>query len=209
MKEGVSAVLVLSHMDLKNEYLNVILKAIRSRADEFPQLENMPVQFITGHTHYRGFTGVDAHSSSFEAGHYLDTVGFVSFDLPQGDDVEATEETVFNHQFVDANMDSLVSLSGKTSDTFHEKVGMKITKEIKRVVGKLGLGEVIACPDKEYKNNAPLESENSLYKLYMDKLIPTSVFPPASAASGNMQYHITSTGSLRYNIYKGKFYYGK
>jgi hypothetical protein len=40
---------------------------------------DMPVQFVTGHTHYRGVSVLDDYSTSVEAGRYLDTVGFVSF----------------------------------------------------------------------------------------------------------------------------------
>jgi hypothetical protein len=54
-----------------------------SRDDLFWQQKlagfDMPVQFVTGHTHYRGFRVLDDYSTSVEAGRYLDTVGFVSF----------------------------------------------------------------------------------------------------------------------------------
>ena len=68
------AILVLAHMDHKDSLVQVILNRIRGLVDE-----DMPVQFITGHTHYRGLSSPDNCSSSFEAGRYLDTVGFVSF----------------------------------------------------------------------------------------------------------------------------------
>jgi len=52
--------------------INVILDKIREICGE-----TMPVQFITGHTHKRKFQQMDSFSS-FEAGRFLDTVGFTS-----------------------------------------------------------------------------------------------------------------------------------
>jgi hypothetical protein len=63
-------------MDLTDPVVQVILNGIRSKAvDIDPRLATIPIQFLTGHTHYRGWNKVDEHSSSFEAGHYLDTLG--------------------------------------------------------------------------------------------------------------------------------------
>jgi len=73
-EESFDAILVLAHMDVKHPLLNVILSKIRSELGE-----NIPVQFITGHTHIRGYELIDGLSASFEPGHYLDTVGFASF----------------------------------------------------------------------------------------------------------------------------------
>ena len=38
----------------------------------------MPIQFLTGHSHLRAWTRLDAFATSFEAGHYGDTVGFAA-----------------------------------------------------------------------------------------------------------------------------------
>lgn len=68
------AILVLAHMDVKDKLVTVLLIKIRALVGD-----TMPVQFVTGHTHYRGVHTMDDASVSFEAGKYLDTVGFVSF----------------------------------------------------------------------------------------------------------------------------------
>ena len=72
------AILVLAHMDVGDALVSVLLEKIRSIAGNL-----MPVQFITGHTHYRGIQTMDEASVSFEAGRYLDTIGFVSFPKKQ------------------------------------------------------------------------------------------------------------------------------
>jgi 2',3'-cyclic-nucleotide 2'-phosphodiesterase (5'-nucleotidase family) len=71
--ETYDAILVLAHMDVRDPLCTVILNKIRSISS------SVPVQFITGHTHRRDYQVLDANSVSFEAGRYLDTVGFVSF----------------------------------------------------------------------------------------------------------------------------------
>mmetsp|Transcript_13815 Transcript_13815/g.20980 ORF Transcript_13815/g.20980 Transcript_13815/m.20980 type:complete len:736 (+) Transcript_13815:3-2210(+) len=68
------AILVLAHMGYSDPLLKVILYRIREICGE-----DMPVQFITGHTHIRANTQLDYYSSSFEAGRFLDTIGLVSF----------------------------------------------------------------------------------------------------------------------------------
>ena len=49
LSRGVDAVVVLSHMDLTDPNVAVILAAIRTAGDA--RLETLPVQFLTGHTH--------------------------------------------------------------------------------------------------------------------------------------------------------------
>ena len=73
-KHHLNAVLVLAHMDVVDPLVRVILAALREHLGD-----DMPVQFITGHTHYRGYHIIDDMATSAEAGRYLDTVGFVSF----------------------------------------------------------------------------------------------------------------------------------
>ena len=63
---GVNAIVVLSHMDLKDPTVNVLQAAVRGHA---ARLAKMPLLFVTGHTHYTGFAKVDNFSVSFEAGH--------------------------------------------------------------------------------------------------------------------------------------------
>ena len=58
-----SAIIVLSHMDLKDANVQVVIDAVRGFAGEMPELAAMPVQFVTGHTHYRGWAKVDDNSA--------------------------------------------------------------------------------------------------------------------------------------------------
>ena len=70
----VDALVVLAHMDLADPLVSVLLKAIRREVGP-----DVPVQFLTGHSHISAWNRLDARASSFEAGHYGDTVGFAAF----------------------------------------------------------------------------------------------------------------------------------
>jgi len=123
---SVDAIVVLGHMDKDDENVDVILNGIRSMAGEVKGLDTINVQFVTGHTHYRGWTKKDSFSSSFEAGHYLDTLGFMSFDI-------TPDPTWFNFQYVEANLESLCEFTGVEEDEFDTELGTEISKAIEEV----------------------------------------------------------------------------
>lgn len=233
--EEVSAIIVLAHMDVKDPNVFVIRDAIRGYTSSIDaSLATIPVQFVTGHTHYRGFIPVDAYSSSFEAGHYLDTLGWLSFNLlpaktssdpiktrasdfpeRQSDSriyketrtLNSTDPSVkFNHKYIDANRDVLMAFTGTNSSSFDTEMGLSITEAIESTVNRLGLREVLGCAPKNYSYAVSLDHPNSMYALYMDKVLPMGVFD-IPTGTGNNPYYVTSTGSLRYNIYEGEMIY--
>ena len=60
----------------------------------------------------------------------------------------------------------------------------------------------MGCSDAHYKTNSKMGSATSLYSLYMDSILPMGVCPDDDAG-----VHITSTGTLRYDVYEGPFTY--
>jgi 2',3'-cyclic-nucleotide 2'-phosphodiesterase (5'-nucleotidase family) len=95
------AILVLVHMGVEDPAVKDILMAIRKATSP-----TMPVQVITGHTHYRRYDVLDDWSTAFEAGRYLDTVGFVSFRMNQTAE-NGTSSNLFHHEFLDAKVETL------------------------------------------------------------------------------------------------------
>ena len=91
---------------------------------------------------------VDDRSSSFEAGHYLDTLGFISFILPDSEASSASSPITFNYSFIDANIATLMEITGTTTTTFDTKLGRSLSSTIKQAVDRLGLNRVIGCPTK-------------------------------------------------------------
>ena len=80
---------------------------------------------------------MDAHSVSFEAGHYLDTVGFVSFDLAAADDA------ALNYTFIDADRASLMRATGTSAADFTTPHGKKVADAVSAARTRLGLDDVV------------------------------------------------------------------
>ena len=186
--EPFDAVLVLAHMDLKDPLVYTILASIRQIKGT-----SMPVQFITGHTHYRGFMELDELSTSFEAGRYLDTIGFVSF--PKLGNLNGT----FQHQFLDANTAQLAETLGIAVEDLLTPKGESLIGFIDRTRSRLGLNDVIGCSPAHFILNSSLDDQYSLWGLYRDEVVPSQLF---NEQTRKILIQNRET-SLRYDLYQG------
>ena len=192
--EEYNAVLVLAHMDKDDPLVTVILEATRDVVGT-----SFPIQFITGHTHYRGTTQLDPFSTSYEAGRYLDTVGFVSF--PANDTiVEAMGQTknvdnLFRSVFIDANIMSLATTLGIDVEDFWTQGGSELSDFIQKTREKTGLTEKVGCAPRDFVRDVHVEDPASLYGLYREKVVPTVFFPPADPS-----VMFIPTESFRYDL---------
>jgi hypothetical protein len=193
--EDYDAIMILAHMDLVDPLVDVIRKAIRSHVGK-----HMPIQFITGHTHYRGYSVLDDLSTSFEAGRYLDTVGFVSFPTkdtvhgrylaeddnstiaptiaptePVDNDPPVTSVTdLFKYVFMDANKQVLKDTLGASQlDT---KNGKELSLFIEKAQSKMGLLKEVGCAPHDYLMNTSMDDPDSLWGLYRDEVVPKMFF---------------------------------
>ena len=180
------AIVVLAHMDAYNDLVDKILNKIRSICGQ-----EVPVQFITGHSHQRKFRKLDNFSTSFEAGRFLDTVGFTSIAFDDND-------VSFDHAFIDGNINSFKDALGSTDDLDTEN-GTKLALLIEETEMKLGLNEVKGCSPKTFYLNYGLEQDNSLWGLFAKKIIPIQLFNRNSS-----KVFIQNPGGLRYNLYEGE-----
>lgn len=195
----VDAVIVLAHADLVDPSVYAIRRGIRN------VLPRTPVQFVTGHTHRRGFKKLDGRTSTFEAGHFADTLGWLSFDLVDKDD---DSDVSFEHRFVDVNVEALRNFTGVvSSDEFRTEVGNEIESAIDAAIDKLDLDRVLGCPSRTYSNAAVLDAPDSLHMVYVSSIVPTCLFD-VPTGTGNEPYHVASVGGLRYSVYEGEFTYG-
>ena len=183
------AILVLAHMDVNDPLVYVILDAIRSIVGP-----DMPVQFITGHTHYRASSELDENAVSFEAGRYLDTVGFVSFPTKTAVAENATDP--FQHVFLDANVETLKSTLGV--ETMTTSSGSALSSLIHQTQKSLGLHNVIGCSSQRYYFENGLREKQSLWALYLREVVLRSFFKYNQSS-----ILIQSTDSLRYDLFSG------
>jgi 2',3'-cyclic-nucleotide 2'-phosphodiesterase (5'-nucleotidase family) len=199
-QEKYDAILVLAHMDLVDPLVSTILSGIRQNVGN-----GMPVQFITGHSHYRGYSVLDSLSTSFEAGRFLDTVGFVSFPTAKtvGDAGEnATHK--FERVFIDAKKGVLGAVLGLQE--FDTPAGTDLSKFIEKTQEKMGLREEVGCAPHDYYLNATLDDEQSLWRLYRDEVVPKMFFSqytdhPGDDPNKTNAILFVSLGSFRYDLF--------
>ena len=88
-------------MDYQDPLLQPILKAVRGIRP------NLPVLFLTGHSHRRGWADLDRGAGSLEADCFGSTVGFASFNTTV---LGPTGSVRFFHDFIDMNTAELEGL---------------------------------------------------------------------------------------------------
>lgn len=194
-KETYNAILVLAHMDKDDPLVEIILEGLRDIVGP-----HFPVQFVTGHTHYRGKTEVDDFSNSFEAGRYLDTVGFVSFPTAGAiatrmEEMRPTDD-LFEGIFLDANIKTLASTLTVQEENLWTGDGLALNAFIQATRSKLGLTEKIGCAPQDYIRDVHVDSPDSLYGLYRDKVVPKAFF--ALEDTESVMY--VTTESFRYDL---------
>lgn len=219
------AILVLAHMDVVDPLVDVILSAIRTICGP-----DMPVQFITGHSHIRAYQILDPFSTSFEAGHYLDTIGFVSF--PLKDTLQVQQDHQINDTATEETVGNLFSQTS-TNTTYASRSQENITAQLFRSTflnaNKQQLQNVLNGPPLETKDGQDLsafiqqkQKEMGLTRVlgcspltyYVDKgldkidslwgLYSRGVINEKLLKRNESKIFVQNTGSLRYNLYVGE-----
>lgn len=181
--EDYQAIVVLAHMDVRDELTMVLLSKIRATVGN-----TTTVQFISGHTHIRAYQELDNQSTSFEAGHYLDTVGFISF---------SRNSSNVEHVFIEANVNELTSIVGV--DNIMTDNGRQVQNMILSAQEDMQLIERRGCSPDHYYEYYALSHPQSLWRLYMDKVINSYYFDGSPA-------FVFAQGSfaLRYDLFRGE-----
>lgn len=192
--ESYDAILFLNHMDVNHTIIHESVAAIRDVKGD-----TLPIQFIAGHTHYRGLLAIDNYAVSFEPGHYFDTVGWASFDLTGA--TGGQDQLEQNYRFINANVAEMQEVSGKTTDNFITEKGSALRVQIKEARKRLGLDNVLGCNWKNYYLEKPVTDPDSIYKFYVSELIPYAIFSPPN--SHKQWYMEACCGSLRYGFWSG------
>lgn len=189
--ENYDAIIVLAHMDYQDDLVKVIRDAIRN-------ISSAPIQFITGHSHIRAFTAVDDASTSFEAGHYLDTVGFVSFPkMTAGllDGVNMTNE--FKSVFINASIDAFKSVL--ELDSIDTSEGLELSQFIQSTREEMGLFEILGCSPLTFDVEKGLNEPDSLWRLYVEQVM-ADYYLQSSLDSIFLQ----GTGAFRASLFAGE-----
>lgn len=163
------AILVMAHMHVDDELITLLHSELRKYVGT-----SMVIQFITGHTHKRSYVEIDEYSTSFEAGRYLDTIGFVSFDSKKGN---------FDHVFVNANKQSIAQSLGMSIDEYPTQDGEDLTYYITRTFEHAGANQILGCSPLRYRSKGYLNETDSLLRLYLEGVMPSSFLQKYSSGS--------------------------
>ena len=216
------AILVLAHMHYVDPLVNVILDRIRQVCGP-----DMPVQFVTGHSHIRANQQLDYYSSSFEAGKYLDTIGLISFPTKDLSKVKATSSSNgiiessastapsiyisplsnntmntnehFKYLFIDTTVAKMEALLEVRE--LRTPNGTILSNLIHDTQNKLGLFEILGCAPMTYYLGKGQSYKDSLRHLFMNLVIPQQLF--TYHKQGNPNMYIQNVGAFRYNLYEG------
>lgn len=185
-------IVVLAHMDAVDDLVYTIQEAIRAQVDV-----DVPLHFFTGHTHRRHYETLDPQAASLEAGHFMDTIGFASFPINGDGD--------FEHVFLDANVLNLTTevLQQEAGTDFSTPLGKQLSHKMQKAQEKLGLLKVLTtCAPQDYYGLAkPADDPDSLWWLYLNEVIPTTLLSKLQSSSSNTPIFIQGTGALRYSLY--------
>jgi len=191
--ETYDAILVLAHMDYQDDLVMVIRNAIRTMVSA-----SIPIQFITGHSHIRAFTAVDDVSTSFEAGHYLDTVGFVSFPISTMDETGTTNKTnQFHHVFINASINAFQRTLDM--DSFDTEEGRALSQFIQTTRESMGLFVVLGCSPQTFILDHGLNQSDSLWKFYLDEVVAKQYLK-----SSTTSIFLQGTGAFRASLWAGE-----
>ena len=203
------AILVLAHMDCVHPLVFTIHNAIRKITDSMM----VPILFITGHSHRRCYVDLDPYSSSFEAGHFLDTIGFASFNinvLKQVDEVTSPVNPSFQHRFIDATKQTLYDVTGHTNydpTMFDTPEGLALSSFIQSTRQSLGLDDILGCSPQTYDLSGPIINDyqnksmsppSSIWWLWLKRVVPNQILRGNSS-----KIFIQGTMAFRYDLYAG------
>jgi 2',3'-cyclic-nucleotide 2'-phosphodiesterase (5'-nucleotidase family) len=205
------AILVLAHMDYLDPLVTtVLLPALRQHVGP-----DMPIQFVTGHSHIRGFAQLDSYSSTLEAGRYLDTLGFVSFPIhstvvamnqsqsANNTTNETTSNSLFKHVLIDANREALGSVLN--SSYWATPNGTAFTQLIHRTQQEMGLLQPLGCSPETYYVERGLDDDQSLWNVYTEQVIPLTLLARMNddPSTDAVPIFVQGSGAFRYDLFEG------
>ncbi|KAJ7097726.1 Metallo-dependent phosphatase-like protein [Mycena belliarum] len=214
IKDEPDLFLLAGHMPVSRDKWPLVFNAIRTLHP------TTPILILGGHTHIRDCLQLDGRSMSLESGRYMETVGWMSADLPapkghghrhNGEDHGSghgpgthTKNITFTRRYLDPNRVTFEYHTGRGKFSFDTLWGRSITTGLKQLAKTFDLSfEFGTAPHDFTINQAPYPSNNSVLSV-MAAALPVALTVNNTRAS-IPSIMITNSGSLRFDIYAGPF----
>ncbi|KAJ7685395.1 Metallo-dependent phosphatase-like protein [Mycena polygramma] len=207
IKDEPDLFLLAGHMPVSRDNWPLVFNAIRA-------VHSLtPILILGGHTHIRDCLQLDGRSMSLESGRYMETVGWMSADLPEpkgnrrrhnGEDHSgSTSNITFTRRYLDPNRVTFEYHTGRGNFSFDTAWGRSITKGLEQLAKTFDLSFTYGTAPHDFIiNQAPFPSNNSVLSL-MSEVMPVALTNASRASIPNIM--ITNSGSLRFDIYAGPF----
>ncbi|KAJ7510105.1 Metallo-dependent phosphatase-like protein [Mycena galericulata] len=200
--------LLAGHMPVSQDNWPLVFNAVRA---VHPLT---PILILGGHTHIRDCIQLDGRSMSLESGRYMETVGWMSADLPapqnhnvgaHGSGSSDTKNITFSRRYLDPNRVTYEYHTGRGNFSFDTTWGRSITKGLEQLAKTFDLSFQFGTAPHDFTiTQAPYPSNNSLLSLMAEEAMPVALTVNNTRASiPNIM--ITNSGSLRFDIYAGPF----
>ncbi|KAJ7681208.1 Metallo-dependent phosphatase-like protein [Mycena rosella] len=187
--------LLVGHMPVARDRWPLVFDAIRKVHP------TTPILIFGGHSHVRDCLQLDGRSMSLASGRYMETLGWMSLDL----DKDSTQSLNFSRRYLDANLVTYQYHTNRTNLTFGTAEGRNITEGLRKLEERFGLGFQYGTAPRDYTmTRAPYPSNDSILTLIVEEATPT-VLAMNTSRKGIPSLLIISSGSQRFDIYKGPF----
>jgi hypothetical protein len=204
IREDVDLFLVIGHVTLHGPEYKALFKAIRS------QKWDTPIQFFGGHSHIRDFAKYDSKAYGFQAGRYMETIGWMSIDGIKGKgqkhlkEVESRASMSFERRYIDNNLFGFHYHTGLNDSTFPTEHGQNVSKSIHEARKALKLDHSYGCAPKDlWLNRAPYPSNDSLLTWLETEVLPDIVINKERKDTPRLA--IANSGAMRFDVFKGAF----
>ncbi|KAF8211957.1 Metallo-dependent phosphatase-like protein [Mycena galopus ATCC 62051] len=209
IKDEPDVFLLAGHMPVSQDNWPLVFNAVRA---VHPQT---PILILGGHTHIRDCIQLDGRSMSLESGRYMETVGWMSADLPEpkghhgyrrseDQTSENTKNITFSRRYLDPNRVTFEYHTGRGNFSFDTAWGRSITKGLENLAKKFDLSFTYGTAPHDFTiNQAPFPSNDSVLSLMSDVMPVALTVNNSRKALPNIM--ITNSGSLRFDIYAGAF----
>lgn len=162
---------------------------------------NVPVYIFGGHSHIRACQQLDNRSMSLESGRYMETVGFMSSNLPASNYTGPLE---ISRRYLDPNRNTYAWHTKDHAPIFDTVEGLNITAQLYSTIAALNVSSIIGTNPKDlFLQRSSYGSNDSLLTYLTSEVLPKVIVDETRANRSKIV--IVNSGSQRYDLYQGPF----